>query len=225
MFLSGLGDVPQPLFDLERRGDEPVHVVQRLEALGVLLRLAVEAGVLQRNGGLGREAAERLQVALGEARGAFFAAHSDHPEEPVVGHEGLGHRVADPEERNPVLRQGRGVRRARKVVHQQSLPLGGRRAGHADPQRDAKVADLGRHGVPGLGHQRPARRVEEEDDAAGFQQGAGTLDDQVEQPVGFSSAVSSRSISTSASTWARRPCSRAKSRAFSKAMAAWWARD
>src|SRR3989304_5378639 len=77
---DGLGDVPQHLFDLERRGDEPVHVVQRLEALGVLLRLAVEAGVLQRNGGLGREAAERLQVALGEARGAFFAAHSDHPE-------------------------------------------------------------------------------------------------------------------------------------------------
>src|SRR3989304_4843864 len=47
---DGLGDVPQHLFDLERRGDEPVHVVQRLEALGVLLRLA-GAGAAPKNGG------------------------------------------------------------------------------------------------------------------------------------------------------------------------------
>src|SRR5439155_408889 len=127
-----------------------------------LLRLLVEARILERDRGLGGEVAERSELLLAERVGRLAEPeHADDAEQPVADDQRLDDRVpsADADE----LRLG--IRRCGIVVDEAALPLEGAGADETDAEGDALI-DRGAL-APGARCQRVARGLHQVDRALG----------------------------------------------------------
>ena len=164
--------------DFEALGERPGHPAQLLGFPPALLRLLVEACILERDRGLGGEVAERSELLLAERVGRLAEPeHADDAEQPVADDQRLDDRVpsADADE----LRLG--IRRCGIVVDEAALPLEGAGADETDAEGDALI-DRGAL-APGARCQRVARGLHQVDRALGPEETTGMLHDQREQPI------------------------------------------